>query len=147
MATVNMNCVEFYNPNPKPALKASQAQLTKPVLNKHRLPIQPSRSPPAGDVQHNDSFDDSLPSLEELLRPPQNREIPQVPLIDEGRLLADARPRTRPMCHAILKVGKPLIIEDDSDDESDDEAEVGVTSSDLLASIGDQDVSENGLAT
>ncbi|OBT67996.1 hypothetical protein VE03_01528 [Pseudogymnoascus sp. 23342-1-I1] len=42
---------------------------------------------------------------------------------------------------------EPLIIEDDSDNKSDDEAEVGVTSSDILASIGDQDASENGLAT
>ena len=106
MATVNMNCVEFYNHNPKPALKASHAQLTKSVLNNHRLPLQPSRSPPAmsaGDVQDNDSLDDSPPSLEELLRPPQNRDIPQVPhqnhkplhiskrqLIDEGCLLTDA---------------------------------------------------------
>ncbi|KFY81218.1 hypothetical protein V499_00044 [Pseudogymnoascus sp. VKM F-103] len=99
MATVNMNCVEFYNPNPKPALKASHAQLPKSVLNKHRLPLQPSRSPSAmsaWDVRDNDS---------------------------------------------------PLIIEDDSDDESDDEAKAGVASSNLLASIEDQDASECGLAT
>ena len=104
MATVNMNCVEFYNPNPKTALMASHTQLTKSVLNKHRLPLQPSRSPSAmsaGDVQDNDSLDDSLPSLEELLRPPQNRDIPHVPqnhknvhiskrqLIDESCLLTD----------------------------------------------------------
>jgi hypothetical protein len=57
----------------------------------------------AGDVQDNDSLDDSLPSLEELLRPPQNKDIAQLPhqnhqplhiskrqLIDEGRLLTDA---------------------------------------------------------
>ena len=101
MATVNMNCVEFYDPNPKPALKSSHTKLTRSVLNKHQLPLQPSRWPSAmsaGDVQDNDSLDDSLPSLEELLRPPQNRDIPQVPqnhknahiskrqLIDEGRL-------------------------------------------------------------
>ena len=106
MAIVNMNSVEFYDPNPKPALKSLHSQLTTSVLNKHRLPLQPSRSPSpmsAGDVQDNDSLDDSLPSLEELLRPPQNRDIPQVPhqnhkplyiskrqLIDEGRLLTDA---------------------------------------------------------
>ena len=101
MATVNMNCVEFYDPNPKPALKSSHTQLTRSVLNKHQLPLQPSRWPSAmsaGDVLDNDSFDDSLPSLEELLRPPQNGDTPQVPqnhknvhiskrqLIDEGRL-------------------------------------------------------------
>ncbi|KFY78809.1 hypothetical protein V498_09049 [Pseudogymnoascus sp. VKM F-4517 (FW-2822)] len=162
MATVNMNCVEFYNPNPETALKASHAHLTKSVLNKHRLPLQPSRSPPAmsaGDVQDNDSLDDSLPSLEELLRPPQNRDIPQVShqnhkplhiskrqLIDESRLLTDA---TTP--NSVYVPGnnqkEPLIIEDDSDDESDDEAKAGVASSDLLASIEDQDASECGLAT
>ena len=104
MATVNMDCVEFYNPNPKPALKASHAPLTKLVLNKHQLSLQPSKSPSvmlAGDVQNNDSLDDTLPSLEELLHPRQNRDIHQVPrqnhkpiskrqLIDESRLLTDA---------------------------------------------------------
>jgi len=104
MATVNMNCVEFYVPNP--TLKASHAQLTRSVLNKHQLPLQPSRSPSAmsaGDVQDNDLLDDSFPSLEELLRPPQNRDIPQVPqnhknvhiskrqLIDESRVLTDPK--------------------------------------------------------
>ncbi|OAF56970.1 hypothetical protein VC83_05784 [Pseudogymnoascus destructans] len=43
---------------------------------------------------------------------------------------------------------EPLIIKDDSDDESDDEAEAGVASSDvqpqLLASIEDHDASECG---
>lgn len=103
MATVNMNCVEFYYP--KPALKASHAQLTRSVLNKHRPPLQPSKSPPAAsawNVQDNDSLDDSLPSLEELFRPSQNRDILQVPhqnhkpvhiskrqLIDESCLLTD----------------------------------------------------------
>ncbi|KFY97716.1 hypothetical protein V500_01950, partial [Pseudogymnoascus sp. VKM F-4518 (FW-2643)] len=162
MAIVNMNCVEFYNPNPKPALKVSHDQLTKSVLNKHRLPLQPSRSPPAmsaGDVQDNDSLDDSPPSLEELLRPPQNRDIPQVPrqnhkplhfskrqLIDEGRLLTDAT-TPNPAYVPGNTQKEPLIIEDNSDDESDDEAEAGVASSDLLASIANQDASEYGLAT
>ncbi|KFY68573.1 hypothetical protein V496_00988 [Pseudogymnoascus sp. VKM F-4515 (FW-2607)] len=162
MATVNMNCVEFYNPNPKPALKAAHAQLTKSVLNKHQLPLQPSRSPPAmsaGDVQGNDSLDDSLPSLEELLRPPQNRHIAQVPhenhqplhiskreLMDEGRLLTNAT-TPNPAYVPGNTQREPLIIEDDSDNESDDEAEIGVASSNLLASIEDQDASENGLAT
>ncbi|OBT65102.1 hypothetical protein VE03_05281 [Pseudogymnoascus sp. 23342-1-I1] len=143
MATVNMNCVEFYNPNPKPALKASHAQLTRFVLNKHQLPLQPSKSPSAmsaRDVQDNDSFDKSLPSLEELLRPqvPQNHKnvhISKRQLIDESRLLTDA---TTP--NSVYVPGnnqrEPLIIEDDSDDESDDEA----------ASIEDQDASENGQA-
>ncbi|KFY42804.1 hypothetical protein V494_02234 [Pseudogymnoascus sp. VKM F-4513 (FW-928)] len=179
MATVNMNCVEFFNPNPKPTFKASHAQPTKSVLNNHRQPLQPNRSPSgtlAGDVQDNDSLDDSLPSLEELLRP-QNRDIPQVPhqnhkpphiskrqLNNKGHLLTGA---TTPnsayvpgntqsrflssllYAHTTYQfcAGEPLIIEDDSDDESDDEAEVGVASSDVLASIGDQDASENGLAT
>ncbi|OBT65048.1 hypothetical protein VE03_05182 [Pseudogymnoascus sp. 23342-1-I1] len=161
MATVNMNCVEFYDPNPKPALKASHAQLTRSVLNKHQLSLQPSRSPSvmsAGGVQDNDSFDDSFPSLEELLRPPQNRDIPRVPqnhknvhiskrqLIDESRLLTD--PITLNLVYVPGNTQKePLIIEDDSDDESDDEVEAGVASSDLLASIEDQDASECGLAT
>jgi len=103
MATVNMNCVEFYNP--KPALKASHAQLMRSVLNKHRPPLQTSKSPPAAStriVQENDSLDYSLPSLEELFHPPQNGDISQVPhqndkpvhilkrqLIDESRLLTD----------------------------------------------------------
>ncbi|KFY28425.1 hypothetical protein V493_02941 [Pseudogymnoascus sp. VKM F-4281 (FW-2241)] len=158
MATVNMNCVEFYNPNRKPALKASHAQLTKSVMNKHRLPLQPSRSPSAlsaGDVQDKDLLDDSLPSLEELLRPPQNRDIPQVPhqthkplhipkrqLIDEGRLLTDATTPNSAYVSGNTQ-GEPFIIED----ESDDEAEIGVASSDLLASIEHQDASENGVAT
>ncbi|KFY96757.1 hypothetical protein V500_02307 [Pseudogymnoascus sp. VKM F-4518 (FW-2643)] len=157
MATVNMNCVEFYDPNPKPALKSSHTQLTRSVLNKHQLPLQPSRWPSAmsaGDVQDSDSLDDSLPSLEELLRPPQNRDIPQVPqnhknahiskrqLIDEGRL--QTNPTTTNSAYVPGNTQRePLIIED----ESDDEAEDGVASSDLLASIGDQDASENGLAT
>ncbi|KFZ18448.1 hypothetical protein V502_04092, partial [Pseudogymnoascus sp. VKM F-4520 (FW-2644)] len=162
MATVNMNCVEFYNPNAKPALKASYAQLAKSGLNKHRLPLQPSRSPPAmsaGDVQDNDSLDDSLPSLEELPRPLQNRDIPQEPdqnhkplhiskrqLIAEGRLLIDATtPNSAYVPGNTQK--EPLIIEDNSDDESDDEADAGVASSDLLASIANQDASEYGLAT
>ncbi|OBT86396.1 hypothetical protein VE02_05284 [Pseudogymnoascus sp. 03VT05] len=161
MATVNMNCVEFYDPKPKPALKASHAQLTRSVLNKHQLPLQPSRSPSvmsAGGVQDNDSFDDSFPSLEELLRPPQNRDIPRVPqnhknvhiskrqLIDESRMLTD--PITPNSVYVPGNTQKePLIIEDDSDDESDDEVEAGVASSDLLASIEDQDASECGLAT
>ncbi|OBT60887.1 hypothetical protein VE03_09938 [Pseudogymnoascus sp. 23342-1-I1] len=143
MATVNMNCVEFYNPNPKPALKASHAQLTRFVLNKHQLPLQPSKSPSAmsaRDVQDNDSFDKSLPLLEELLRPqvPQNHKnvhISKRQLIDESRLLTDA---TTPNSVYVLgnNQREPLIIEDDSDDESDDEA----------ASIEDQDASENGQA-
>ncbi|ELR10098.1 hypothetical protein GMDG_04498 [Pseudogymnoascus destructans 20631-21] len=162
MATVNMNCVEFYNPNPKPTFKASHAQPTKSVLNNHRLPLQPSRSPSAklaGDVQDNDSLDDSLLLLEELLRPPQNGDFPRVPhqnhkplhiskcqLIDEGRLLTDATTLNSAYVPGNTQ-RDPLIIEDDSDDESDDEAEVGFASSDLLASIRDQDVSETGLAT
>ncbi|OBT74042.1 hypothetical protein VF21_07845 [Pseudogymnoascus sp. 05NY08] len=160
MATANMDCVEFYNPNPKPALKASYAQLTKSVFNKHQLPLQPSRSPSAmlvGDVQNNDS----LPSLEELLRSRQNRDIYQVPhqnhkpiskrqLIDEDNLLTGAT-----TLNSVYVPGntqkEPLIIEDDSDGESDDDAKARVASSDLqpqlLASIEDQDASECGLAT
>jgi hypothetical protein len=69
MATVNMNYVEFYNPNP--ALKASHAQLTKSVLNEDLPSLQPSISPPrdaesARNVQDSDSLDDTLPSLDEL---------------------------------------------------------------------------------
>ncbi|KFY98512.1 hypothetical protein V498_01413, partial [Pseudogymnoascus sp. VKM F-4517 (FW-2822)] len=162
MATVNMNCVEFYNPNPEPAFKASHTQRTKSVLNKHQLPLQASKSPSAmlaGDVQDNDSLDDSLPSLEELLRPPQNRDISQVPhqnhkplhilkrqLIDEGRLLTDATAPNSAYVPGNTQ-REPLIIEDDSDAESDDEAEAGAASGDLLASTGDQDASENGLAS
>jgi hypothetical protein len=106
MATVNMNCVEFYNPNL--ALKASHAQLTRLVLNKHRTPLQPSKSPSrdadlARNVQDNDSLDDSLPSLDELFQASRNGDIPQVPhqnhkpvhiskrqLIDESRLVTDS---------------------------------------------------------
>ncbi|ELR10299.1 hypothetical protein GMDG_04683 [Pseudogymnoascus destructans 20631-21] len=127
MATVNMNCVEFYNPNPKPALKASHAQLTKSLLNKPRLPLQPSRSPSAmlaGDVQDNDSLDDSLPSLEEL-----------------GHLLTDATTLNSAYVPGNTQ-REPLIIEDDSDDESNDEAEGRTASSDHLAIIKDQDASE-----
>ncbi|ELR02503.1 hypothetical protein GMDG_01029 [Pseudogymnoascus destructans 20631-21] len=164
MATVNMNCVEFYDPNPKPALKASHAQLTKLVLNKHLPSLQPSISPPgdaesARNVQDSDSLHDSLPSLNELFQASRNGDTPQMPhqnhkplhilkcqLIDESRLLTDATTPT-----SIYVPGnnqkEPLIIEDDSDDESDDEAEAGVASSDLLASIEDQDASECGLAT
>ncbi|KFY82529.1 hypothetical protein V498_08563 [Pseudogymnoascus sp. VKM F-4517 (FW-2822)] len=154
MATVNMNCVEFYKPNS--ALKASHAQLMRPALNKHLPSLQPSISPPAAsaqNVQDNDSLDDSLPSLDELFQAPRNRNTPQMPhqnhmplyiskrqLIDEGRLLTDATNPNSAMCQAILK---PLIIED----KSDDEAEAEVASSDLLASIADQDANEYGLAT
>ncbi|ELR02012.1 hypothetical protein GMDG_05176 [Pseudogymnoascus destructans 20631-21] len=159
MATVNMNCVEFYNPNPRPTFKTSHAQPTKSVLNNQRLPLQPNRSPSAtlaGDV-HDNSLDDSLPSLEELLRPLQNGDIHQVPhqnhkpiskrqLIDEGRLLTDATTPNSAYVPGNTQ-REPVIIEDDSDEESDDEAEARVASSDLLASIGDQDTSENGLAT
>lgn len=131
MATVNMNCVEFYNPNPKPALKAS-------VLNKHRLSLQPSRSPPATsaqNVQDNDSLDDFLSSLDELFQASQKRDIPQVPdqyqkplyiskrqLIDEGGL--QTNPTTTNSAYAPGNTPRePLIIED----ESDDEAEAGVS--------------------
>ena len=106
MATVNMNCVEFYSPNP--VLKASHAQLTRSVLNKHLPSLQPSISPPgdaesARNVQDSDSLDDSLPSLDELFQASRNGDIPQMPhqnqkpphiskrqLIDESRLLTDA---------------------------------------------------------
>ncbi|KFZ18033.1 hypothetical protein V502_04323, partial [Pseudogymnoascus sp. VKM F-4520 (FW-2644)] len=67
-------------------------------------------------------------------------------LIAEGRLLIDATTPNSAYVPGNTQ-REPLIIEDDSDDESDDEVEVGVASSDLLASIGDQDASENGLAT
>jgi hypothetical protein len=82
MATVNMNCAEFYNPNP--ALKASQAQLTRSVLNKHLPSLQPRISPPedagsAQNVQDRDSLDDSLLSLDELFQAFRNGDIPQVP--------------------------------------------------------------------
>jgi hypothetical protein len=93
MATVNMNCVEFYNPNLKPVLKASHAQLTKSVLNKHRLPLQPSRSPSAlsaGDVQDNGSLDDSLLIPQVAHENHKPLHIPKRQLIDEGRLLTDA---------------------------------------------------------
>ena len=108
MATVNMNCVKFYDPNPKPALKASHAQLTRSVLNKHLPSLQPSISPPrdaesAPNVQDSDSLDDSLPFLNELFQASRNGDTPQVPhqnhkplhiskrqLIDESRLLTDA---------------------------------------------------------
>ncbi|KFY32208.1 hypothetical protein V493_00413, partial [Pseudogymnoascus sp. VKM F-4281 (FW-2241)] len=109
----------------------------------------------AGDAQDNDSLDDSLPSLEELLRRPQNSDIPQVPqnhknvhiskrqLIDESRLLPD--PKTPNSVYVPGNTQRePLIIEDDSDDESNDEVEAGVASSDLLAIIEDQDASECG---
>ncbi|ELR07747.1 hypothetical protein GMDG_08544 [Pseudogymnoascus destructans 20631-21] len=165
MATVNMNCVEFYDPNPKPALKASHAQLTRSVLNKHLLSLQPSISPPgdaepAGNIQDSNSLDDSLPSLNELFQASPNGDTPQMPhqnnkplhiskrqLIDESRLLTDATTPT-----SIYVPGnnqkEPLIIEDDSDGESDDKAEAGAALSDLqpqlLASIEDQDAS--GLA-
>ncbi|OAF59301.1 hypothetical protein VC83_04107 [Pseudogymnoascus destructans] len=166
MATVNMNCIEFYNPNPKRTFKASQVQPTKSVLNNHRQPLQPNRSPSAtlaGDVQDNHSLDDSLPSLEELLRPLQNGDIPRVPhqnhkplhiskrqLNDEGHLLTGATTPNSAYVPGNTQ-REPLIIEDDSDDESDDEAEAGAAWSDLqpqlLASIEDQDASECGLAT
>ncbi|KFX96896.1 hypothetical protein V490_03082, partial [Pseudogymnoascus sp. VKM F-3557] len=165
MATVNMNCVEFYNPNP--ALKASHSQLTRSVLNQHLPSLQPSISPPgdaesARNDQDSDSLDDSLPSLDELFQAFRNGDIPEVPhqnhkplhismrqLIDKGRL------QTNPtITNSAYVPGntqrKPLIIEDDSDNERD-EAEAGVASSDLqpqlLASIEDQDASECGLAT
>ncbi|ELR07361.1 hypothetical protein GMDG_08376 [Pseudogymnoascus destructans 20631-21] len=164
MATVNMNCIEFYNPNPKRTFKASQVQPTKSVLNNHRQPLQPNRSPSAtlaGDVQDNHSLDDSLPSLEELLRPLQNGDIPRVPhqnhkplhiskrqLNDEGHLLTGAttpnsayvpgNTQSRFLSSLLyahttyqFHAGEPLIIEDDSDDESDDEAEAGAAWSDL----------------
>ncbi|KFY02937.1 hypothetical protein V490_00356 [Pseudogymnoascus sp. VKM F-3557] len=158
MATVNMNCVEFYKPNP--ALKASHAQLTRPALN---IPsLQPSISPPvasAQNVQDNESIDDFLPSLNALFQASRNGDTPRMPhqnqkplhiskrqLIDESRLLTDAT-----ISNSVYVPGnnqkEPLIIEDESDDESDDEAEAGVASSDLLASIEDQDASECGLAT
>ncbi|KFX97016.1 hypothetical protein V490_03001 [Pseudogymnoascus sp. VKM F-3557] len=163
MATVNMNCVEFYNPNP--ALKASHSQLTRSVLNKHLPSLQPSISPPPGDeesarnVQDSDSLDDSVPSLDELFQASRNGDTPQMPhqnqkpldiskcqLIDESCLLTDA---TTP--NSVYVTGnnqkEPLIIEDDSDNESDDEVEAGVASSDLLASIDNQDASECGLST
>ncbi|KFY98729.1 hypothetical protein V500_01561 [Pseudogymnoascus sp. VKM F-4518 (FW-2643)] len=166
MATVNMNYVEFYNPDP--ALKASHAQLTRSVLNEDLPSLQPSISPPgdaepARNVQDSDSLDDTLPSLDELFQGFRNGDIPQVPhqnhepvhiskrqLIDESRLLTDA---TTP--NSVYVPGnnqkQPLIIEDDSDDDSDDEAEAGAASSDLqprlLASIEDQDASECGLDT
>ena len=106
MATVNMNCVEFYNPNP--ALKASHTQLTRSVLNKHLPSLQPSISPPgdaesARNVQDGDSLDDSLRSLDELFQTLRNGDTPQMPhqnhkplhisksqLIDESRLLTNA---------------------------------------------------------
>jgi hypothetical protein len=105
MATVNMNCVEFYNPNP--ASKASHAQLTKLVSNKHRTPLQPSKFPLgnaelAPNVQDDDPLDDSLPSLDGLFQASRNRDIPQAPHqnyrplhiskrqpIDESRLVTD----------------------------------------------------------
>jgi hypothetical protein len=82
MATVNMNCVEFYYPNP--ALKASHAQLTRSVLNKHLPSLQPSISPPgdaesARNVQDSDSLDDSLPFLDELVQASWNGDTPQMP--------------------------------------------------------------------
>ncbi|OBT68004.1 hypothetical protein VE03_01524 [Pseudogymnoascus sp. 23342-1-I1] len=162
MATVNMNYVEFYSPNP--ALKASHTQRTRAVSNKHLPSLQPSISPPgdaesARNVQDGDTLDDSLPSLDELFQAPRNRDTPQMPhqnhkplhiskrqLIDEGRLLSDATTPNSAYVPGNTQ-REPLIIEDDSDAESDDEAEVGAASSDLLASTGDQDASEDGLAS
>ncbi|ELR02106.1 hypothetical protein GMDG_05266 [Pseudogymnoascus destructans 20631-21] len=104
MATVNMNCVEFYKPNP--ALKASHAQLTRPALNKHLRSLQPSISTPVASeqiVQDNDSLDDFLPSLKAMFQASWNGDTPKMPhqnqkplhiskhqLIDESRLLTDA---------------------------------------------------------
>ncbi|KAL5344276.1 hypothetical protein ACLOAV_010780 [Pseudogymnoascus australis] len=81
--------------------------------------------------------------------PHQNQKLLQISkrqLIDESRLLTGA---TTPNSVYVPGINQkePLIIEDDSDDESDDEAKAGVASSDLLASIEDQDASECGLAT
>ncbi|KFY28252.1 hypothetical protein V491_00550 [Pseudogymnoascus sp. VKM F-3775] len=121
-----------------------QASLTRSAdeVGVEQVPTaSPSRSPSAmlaGDVQNNDS----LPSLEELLRSRQNRDIHQVPhqnhkpiskrQLDEDNLLTGAT-----TLNSVYVPGntqrEPLIIEDDSDDESDDEAEVGVASSDILA--------------
>ncbi|OBT47398.1 hypothetical protein VE00_02151 [Pseudogymnoascus sp. WSF 3629] len=76
--------------------------------------------------------------------PHQNHKplhISKSQLIDESRLLTNA---TTP--NSVYVPGnnqkEPLIIEDDSDDESDDEAEFRVASSDLLASIDNQDASD-----
>ncbi|KFZ00298.1 hypothetical protein V500_01101 [Pseudogymnoascus sp. VKM F-4518 (FW-2643)] len=172
MATVNMNCVEFYDPNPKPALKSLHSQLTTSVLNKHHLPLQPSISPPgdagsAQNVQDNGSLDDFLPSLDELFQASRNGDIPHVPHqnyrpvhISKRKLIDKSRLQTKPTTTNSAYVPgntqrEPLIIEDDSDDDSDDksddEAEAGVATSDLqpqlLASIEDQDANECGLAT
>ncbi|KFY03756.1 hypothetical protein V490_00093 [Pseudogymnoascus sp. VKM F-3557] len=81
--------------------------------------------------------------------PHQNHQplhISKRQLIDEGRLLTDATTPNSAYVPGNTQ-REPLIIEDDSDDKSDNEAEVGVASSDLLASIRDQDASDNGLAS
>ena len=108
MATVNMNCVEFYDPNSKPALKSLHSQLTTSVLNKHHLPLQPSISPPgdagsAQNVQDNGSLDDFLPSLDELFQASRNGDIPHVPHqnyrpvhISKRKLIDKSRLQTNP---------------------------------------------------
>ncbi|KFZ23216.1 hypothetical protein V502_02307 [Pseudogymnoascus sp. VKM F-4520 (FW-2644)] len=159
MATVNMNCVEFYDP--KPALKASHAQLTRLVLNKQRQPLQPIESQHSASQNYpdNDSLDDSLPSLEGLLHPGQNGDIPQVPhqnhepfniskrqVIDESHLLTDS---ITPNLVYVPGNSQRSFLADHSpfDGESDNGAEAGAASSDLLANIEGQDASECGLAS
>ncbi|ELR06270.1 hypothetical protein GMDG_02064 [Pseudogymnoascus destructans 20631-21] len=127
MATVNMSNFNFYTPNAAPKLPLKK--LAASELNNHRQ--QPSA---LRDDRNNDSSDDSLPLFDELFRPYQNKYIPQI--LSQNH---DSLHRRSTSCNTQRE---PLIIEYDSDDESDNEAETGVASRNLLASIEDQDASE-----
>ena len=102
MATVNMSNVNFYNPDT--VLNPPYKKTLVSTLNMHRRPLQPINSQASAfrNDRDDDSSDDSLPSLDDLLRPSQNKDIPQMPpqnydplhrsekeLIDESGLLTD----------------------------------------------------------
>ncbi|OBT82434.1 hypothetical protein VE02_08927 [Pseudogymnoascus sp. 03VT05] len=117
-----------------------------PICSPHGFDVITfARSPP-----RQDGGDSTLAREPEISsRDGFNATEPQAPyiskrqLIDVSRLLTDA---TTP--NSVYVPGnnqrEPLIIEDDSNGESDDKAKVGVALSDLLASIKDQDARENG---
>ena len=107
MASVNMSNVNFYIPHI--VLKPPHKQPEVSTSNKHRRYIQPVVSQPLAlrNDQDNDSSDDSLPSLDELLRPSQNEDSPQMPpqnynllyrlkqeLADVGHLLTNPTPNS-----------------------------------------------------
>lgn len=78
MAAVDMSYVDIYNP--KPAPKVSRSQPTRSVLNKHRPPLQPIKSPLAASRQNgqdNESSDDPFQSFDELFRYPNSRDAHQ----------------------------------------------------------------------